>query len=156
MAKSQTSTAAPVTEWAPALTAEEQETVAACQAALAPLARIDPKGERRSGDPLAKDAEALWTGRYRLSRCHVTTEITAADIALARAVVAGRVGDPPHAVTLADCRAALRPLARLPVDSRVEKPGVPIFAFPADGGGNAPVELTNADIQKAKDLFESL
>jgi len=125
--------------------AAEKELIEACRKALEPLARISPRGERRAHDK-EKDGESpQFTGQYRITRFPgrkaKTVVITAADIEAAVKCCEGET-------TLAACRNALRPLAKLPQDPRVEDDNVTIYSF-ADVEGN-PVPITNAMIEAAQ------
>jgi len=126
--------------------AAEKEQIDACRKALEPLARISTKGERLAVRP-AQEGQGdppppAFTAQYRVNRCRRQVTITAGDIQTAR-----KARDDPKA-TLDDLHKALQPLARLPVDLRIEKPGAVIYTFP--GEDEPEVSITNAMIESAQ------
>lgn len=128
-----------------AVKAAEKEQIEACRKALEPLARISPKGERRAHDKEKEGETPQFMGRYQIARCRRTAIITAADIEAAKKC---REGQP----SLVECQKALRPLAKLPQDLRVEDDHVAIYVFADDEG--APVPITNAMIEAATKLLD--
>jgi hypothetical protein len=131
-----------------AIEVAEQEQLEQCRAALLPLARISPQGDRvavHKNDDGTTTPPSAFTGRYTVCRCKRTRTITAADIDAA-------VNALLPAATLAAGQQALRPLAQLPVDLRVEEPEAPIFVFPGSDGNLVPI--TNAMIERAQALVD--
>lgn len=118
------------------------------RAALAPLARINPQGDARNIRSPEGESKTEFTGVYRIQRCRSSRTITGADISLAAKVHA----DPK--ATESDLRKAILPLARLPVDTRVEDDNRPIFVFPGVDG--QPVTVTNGVIEAAQAALETL
>lgn len=109
-----------------------------CKSALGPLANLavpDP-----TTDPATKSVPAT----YRINRCGEQCEITPADIEEARACIA----DP--AATLERCRAALRPLAKLPRDFRVTDPLQVLYSF--RGRDGKYIGISHSQIDRARRL----
>ena len=121
--------------------AAEKEQIELCRKALEPLARISPKGDRRAVDKEKEGDGPQFTGRYRITRLRRSVEITAAEI---EAAVKCREAD----TTLAACRNALKPLAKLPQDPRVEDENQALYVF--DGADGRPVPITNKMIESAQ------
>jgi hypothetical protein len=121
----------------------DADAIEACRAALEPLARISPKGDRRAVDKEKEGNTPAFTGQHRINRCRREVVITAADI---EAAITCREGD----TTLAACRNALRPLARLPQDLRVEDDDLAIYSF--EGANGNPVPITNRMLMRAAEL----
>jgi len=124
---------------------QEAAEIEFCKAALLPFSRISPQGDRRAVFVGADGAEKKpeFTGNYRINRSRRQVTIAGADIEAAAACVTG-------SPTLDECRKAIKPFAKLPVDLRVEDPKAAIYAFPAVDGGE--VAITNAMIETAQEL----
>jgi hypothetical protein len=129
----------------PAAKAAEQQEVAAIKAALEPLARISPQGQRRAA-PVTEGVPAEFTGSYQITRGRRTVTLTGAEIRAARACLA------QAEVTVAACRSALRPFARLPRHPDAADDSA-AYEFAGDDG--QPVTITNRMIDQAAELSEA-
>lgn len=113
--------------------AAETAQIAACKAALEPLANImapdETAGEKR-----------------RINRCGNQAVITDAHIEEARKVRA------KPTATLKECREALKPLASLPTDFRVEDKTAPLYKFKGLDGAMFPISIH--DIETARQLSQ--
>lgn len=116
---------------APPRRASEAALIARCKAALAPLAAIAKPGNEKVGPGTPQV--------LRFNRAGQESLITSDDIERARRCI----GDP--AASVADCQAALRPLASLPRDFTILDKSQVVFAPMGRETTNVPISLATIE-----------